>query len=88
MEQGLAEDVHGLTQTLAGLLVRPIAPQQRRQMVTPMGLARSQREIGQEGLDLLGGKCQHLSPGQTGLETTEKGERESAHVDYPNVPEL
>ena len=55
-------------------------------MVTPMGLARSQREIGQEGLDLLGGKCQHLPPGQTGLETTEEAERESAHVDYPMCP--
>ena len=78
--QRLAQDVHGLPQALAGLLVAGVAPEQRGQAVTRIRVARSQRQIRQEGLRLPGGQREDLAGGKPRLETTEERQSERPHV--------
>ena len=61
-----------LTQVVAGTALSRLRPQQRRQPLPSLDLARFESEIGEQGLRLFPGEMQFVAVGGCGLEPAEQ----------------
>ena len=70
--QGLADSREGVAQVAPGLGILHVAPQQGRELLARVGLAERERQVGQEGLGLLGGEDERSAGVELGLKSPEK----------------
>ena len=83
LRQRLAEHVHRLAQASPRLLIGGITPEQRRQTVARVRLARMEREISEQGQCLLRGQGNNLPTGHPDIETAEEGHEQRLHCGCP-----
>lgn len=84
MRQGLPDGGNGLPETMSGLLLLFVSPEQRRNFITRMGLSRPESEISQKRLGFLRGKGQGRTRRESAFKPSKKPKCEQPHTSGKN----